>query len=249
MFPEVAAEVAGYARSEHRREGLHLMVDVGAGTMDVCGFLLNRAEGTDRYPLLSSSVKLLGSLQLDRARLNAVNKCVCERHERLMPDGISPICDDLEAYIPEAECMLEQVVAAQEQFSKECKIQVRSVAMHLRTSMDPHAPAWKSGLPVFLCGGGSAVPMYKNLVDDISDWLRGFETACTARAIQLQKPERLEGEVEDSQFHRFAVAWGLSWPSWDIGEVITHLKPVVSPGQATDRNWWDRAPDYSIDDW
>jgi hypothetical protein len=250
VFPEVAAEVAGYARSEHRQEGLHLMVDVGAGTMDICGFLLNRSQGADQYPLLSSSVKLLGALQLDRTRRNAVSRSVSECHERLMSDGISPICNDLDAYIPDIECVSEQIVASQEEFTTECKTQVRLVAMHLRKSMDPHAAAWNTGLPVFLCGGGSAVPAYEKLVDDLSDWLKeNTNTTGGARPIPLQKPERLEGDIEDALFHRFAVAWGLSWPSWEIGDVITNLKPVVSSGQTTGGNWWERAPDYSNDDW
>ena len=249
-FPEVAAEVAGYARSEHRREGLHLLVDIGAGTMDVCGFLLNRSEGADQYPLLSSNVKLYGALQLDLARKNAVINAISKQHGALLQDGIAPICNDLESYVPDCRGIKSQIIDAQLVFSKGCKTQVRSVLMHLRKNMDPHAVAWKTGLPVFLCGGGSAVPMYQELVDDLSAWLKENTNATGgARCVSLQKPERLEGKITDPEFHRFAVAWGLSWPSWEIGEVITKLEPVIAPNQTTSNNWWSRPLDYSIDAW
>ena len=38
VFPEIAAPVVGYARLRRRREGLHVMVNVGPSTIDVCGF-------------------------------------------------------------------------------------------------------------------------------------------------------------------------------------------------------------------
>ena len=44
VLPEVAAATAGYALSTLRQEGVHLMVDVGASTVDVCGFLLYGQE-------------------------------------------------------------------------------------------------------------------------------------------------------------------------------------------------------------
>ena len=39
-FPEVVAEVKGYAASELRRPGLHFMIDVGAETLDLATFTL-----------------------------------------------------------------------------------------------------------------------------------------------------------------------------------------------------------------
>ena len=69
VVPEIAAEVVGYARSKHRREGLHVMVDVGASTIDICGFVLHAADGEDgdQYHLLTALVKRLGLHELHRA--------------------------------------------------------------------------------------------------------------------------------------------------------------------------------------
>lgn len=62
VIPEVAAAVTGYARSRQRRDGLHLLVDVGAGTFDACTFVLHDWDG-DRISILQASVTPIGVLQ------------------------------------------------------------------------------------------------------------------------------------------------------------------------------------------
>ena len=71
VIPEVAAEVAGYARSPRRDNGLHLLVDIGASTLDVSTFVLHH-EGEDQYALLSTDVKRLGAFELHLMRLNKI---------------------------------------------------------------------------------------------------------------------------------------------------------------------------------
>lgn len=62
ITPEVAAEIAGFAKSTNRADGLYLMVDVGAMTLDVCAFnLVSRAEDGDRYSLLATEIRPLGA--------------------------------------------------------------------------------------------------------------------------------------------------------------------------------------------
>lgn len=47
LIPEVIAEVTGYAKSQFRNEGLHILVDIGASTLDVCSFIVTT------HPVLS----------------------------------------------------------------------------------------------------------------------------------------------------------------------------------------------------
>lgn len=60
LLPEIAAAVAGFARSRRREDGLYAMVDVGAGTMDCCTFSLRAGEEGDRCPIFAADVSLLG---------------------------------------------------------------------------------------------------------------------------------------------------------------------------------------------
>ena len=61
VTPEVAAGATSFAKSHKGATGLYLMVDVGAATLDVCVFRLNKdPSGPDHYPLLAADVRPLG---------------------------------------------------------------------------------------------------------------------------------------------------------------------------------------------
>jgi len=55
VVPEVIAEVVGYARSNLRREGTHLLVDVGASTVDVATFVLHSKDDGNYSGKLSTA--------------------------------------------------------------------------------------------------------------------------------------------------------------------------------------------------
>lgn len=69
LIPEVIAEVTGYAISPFRNEGLHLLVDIGASTLDVCSFILKRKDD-DHVSILTADVKLLGAERLHWAKVD-----------------------------------------------------------------------------------------------------------------------------------------------------------------------------------
>ena len=61
VFPEAAAEMTGFAKSSRNAPGLYLLVDVGAMTLDVCMFRLNRqVSQADRYAFMAADVRPLG---------------------------------------------------------------------------------------------------------------------------------------------------------------------------------------------
>lgn len=65
IIPEVAAAVTAYARSRQRRDGLHLLIDVGAGTLDACVFRLHDDTG-DRVSIFQACVEPLGVIAHQR---------------------------------------------------------------------------------------------------------------------------------------------------------------------------------------
>ena len=61
VIPETAAAATGFAKSPGRPDGLYLMVDVGAMTLDVCTFRLNKGQvSPDQYDLMEADVRPLG---------------------------------------------------------------------------------------------------------------------------------------------------------------------------------------------
>ena len=79
-------------------EGLHLLVDVGATTLDVCSFVLHKtADYHNNYALLTADVRDLGASILYSERVSAVRKAVNGHVKSLWNqyDPVSPMTDDV----------------------------------------------------------------------------------------------------------------------------------------------------------
>lgn len=225
VVPEVLAQAAGYARSQSRRDGLHLLVDVGGSTFDVCSFVLHAQHDGDGYAMLLASVDHLGTQQLHRRRLDAL---ACEhkyREDLVNHEPLRPIPDHLDDYHPACECVAEDVDAT---FRSDCTKILMTHLVKLRRSRDIHARAWDNGVPVFLCGGGSRLRVYQHAVDDAHARLvaamrvRGLEPR-TLPSPPVLEPRDLAADL----FDRLSVAFGLSYGSYDFGS-------VESPSQIDD---------------
>lgn len=228
VVPEVAAQAAGYARSTLRDPGLHLLVDVGASTFDVCGFVLHERDGQDRYELLTATVDPMGVLALHRQRL-AVLRCQdgIDDH-RAQYDPLIPVAEVLADYHPGCSCRPPDVDA---EFSVRGTSIVMRHLIDLKRRRDPLSRRWTTGLPVFLCGGGSEMTLFRRLLKD-ADAI--FHSTTTARGLLLRTLPRSENlvndDVGDALFHRLSVAYGLSFNAPDIGGISPpHETPDVLP--------------------
>lgn len=223
-IPEVAAEVAGYARSHLREEGLHILVDVGAMTLDVCSFILHERDGEDCYELLTADVRELGASMLYRHRVAAVRQAV-DAHMAALIDEYDPVAsmpDSSASYVPCPDAVAKSISDHDETHDKACKKALWRTLQVLKTHRDPHSPRWHDTMPLFLTGGGSAMEFYKQRIEKLSTELREFHVDCQGlQALPLTKPKDLQThiDIEEDLFHRLAVAWGLSYPETDIGEV------------------------------
>ncbi|WP_070156233.1 hypothetical protein [Sphingobium phenoxybenzoativorans] len=65
LVPELTAAISGYANEPFARDGAHILIDVGASTLDVVAFnLVNR----ERVAAFAAEVNLLGAAALEAAR-------------------------------------------------------------------------------------------------------------------------------------------------------------------------------------
>ena len=216
VVPEVIAEVVGYARSNLRREGTHLLVDVGASTVDVATFVLHSKDDEDQYELLTTEVEQLGALVLHRQRVTDVAAYVERRLVEMLraADGISPV-PELDAYQPIDQEGLREVDAA---FLARCDRLISMVVHETRTRRNPNAYVWDEGLPVFLCGGGSRIQLYR---DAVAAAERNATRIAGFHLLDLPVPRNLEGdELGPAEYRRLAVAYGLSTRRDRIGNVV-----------------------------
>jgi hypothetical protein len=234
-IPEIIAQVIGYARSPLRKNGMYLMADIGASTLDVSTFILHENDGEDVYSILVAEVERLGAAILHNHRIQSAQKAIesvgapeiiAKFRAELMGlsrsafDGISPL-PEIEPLFPKG-CgeAIKQYRSLNKEFLVECSRVVRRVIGETMRRKNPLSDAWSRGLPVFLCGGGSKIETYRKLIPDVQERLRrtafsGFIPS------QIPKPTNLEtDDIPPRDFHRMSVAYGLSFSSIDIGNII-----------------------------
>ena len=236
IIPEIAGGAVGYALSEFRREGLHLMVDVGASTVDVCSFMLHAHAGSDRYDLLTADVQRLGTIALHNERIRAL-KLVYERqaeHLRDNHDPLSPIAKDIEPYLVSREQLLSAGDRAEAELKERFQRMLRRVIWEAKVRRDPNAPIWRNGrLPILLIGGGSKLQFFHSAVEEVSAWVRSLTGNDGAILLPVPVPASLVEKPDD--YHRFAVAWGLSHRAMDIGSITSADDiPDIEPPPQTD---------------
>ncbi len=224
IVPEVAAQVVGYAQSPSRRDGLHLLVDVGASTLDVCAFNLHERDHADHYALLMADVQRLGTYELHRRRLEALGRGTTWRPE------LAQLAPDARLRLPATNGQTRpRLDTADEGYVRAARIVVMQILMSLRKSRYPGAPNWSVGLPVFLCGGGSLDPTVSKFMGLCSDALTKSTRARPLEIKRLPIPHNFDasalsgadqnGENILSLFHRSSVAFGLSYDALNIGEI------------------------------
>lgn len=221
-IPEIIAEVIGYANSQLRNNGMYLLADVGASTLDVSTFILYDREGEDFYTILFAEVAKLGAYVLHNYRIKEAGKIIEKKLAEVDSacDGISPL-PDVSEYIPALTKSDKQAFDdANRQFLRECSRLLRAVVGETKKRRNPRADEWSQGLPVFLCGGGSQVELYQSMIKHAANRLEpigfpGFHLKV------LPKPDNLEGEgIPPRDYHRIAVSYGLSYSEIDLGHII-----------------------------
>ena len=225
VVPEIAAEVVGYARSRLRSEGLHIMVDVGASTIDICGFVLHSRDGDDRYALLTALVERLGMHQLHLRRLDAI-KTTDARVRAGLPtalDSHMAILDTGCDYVNNpSEPLRKKLKKIDRDYVDDFTKALMTVILDLRKCRYPESSNWKSGLPVFVAGGGGQFCLVSDAIGQIHKRMKRAFAKDVAGIDSKRLPtlETLENtDIPDGIAERLAVAYGLSFDRFDIGEI------------------------------
>jgi len=157
-LPEVQAETICYATSRVRSNGLHLLVDVGAGTLDVNVFALITNADEDRYVSHCARVFPLGSAYLAKHRLNALNA------KGLLNDSPAVRCFTEYAAIPGRRHLAKQLAVSEDDIEGIDRVFLNKVGTEIWGAIEQvrrrHGNAVfrfkHDRLPAFLAGGGSA---------------------------------------------------------------------------------------------
>jgi len=257
VVPEIAAQIYGFVTShtfDKKAPNRYLLVDIGAGTVDSSLFRVKPARGRKwEFEFYTAVVQPHGASNLHVHRINwwqAVlsgtpqaqqvvadlerNKFATD-FEGGLPDRYGDYVDGVRVAHPGEACADPDLEFLTGRVVK----QVRGETVY-RTWKDQLLPqSALAGIPMFLCGGGSRMPLYQRIEANLAPqpnfrWLH-------AERWTLGFPDDLECEAPiDEDYDRLSVAYGLS--RLDVGCVIkaTPMPKIESPPQAP---WTDRYVD------
>lgn len=215
LIPEFQAQIAGYVQSSQRANGLHCLVDVGGGSLDVVTFSVIHRDGEDRFPIWAPMVEPLGVHMLIQNRLMGSQ----------MPesDKIDPIACDIEesAFVHQTGVPVDKVRIRDRLFEHQIEKVVRAVVARTKTKRYKLSPAWTDGLRVFMAGGGASLLQYKRPVD------RGVgHVAQRVNMLDIPRHNKVAEHLFTSgTYHRISVACGLAQDRFNFGP-LTAAKDI-----------------------
>jgi hypothetical protein len=257
VVPELAAQIYGYVASNRfnrNAPNLYLMVDVGAGTVDSSLFRVEHSTGgKKKFTFFTSQVQPNGVMNLHRHRINWWEKVLsklgpsnvpntaCLMNSKLSTDRLSSIPERFIDYFSGVAVTHRASVQDpdQEFFHKRVVVQVRGNTLW-QTWRDKFLSRNDlSGVPMFLCGGGTRMQYYRDLEQEMSkmpgySWLKA-----EARPLEVPKSLIAPG-LPRQDYDRLSVAFGLSFLEVSAVLKATPLPPILPDEVAS---WRDNYTD------
>jgi len=255
VMPEAAAQVYGYVSSSDFDPGArnnYLMVDIGAGTLDASVFHINREKRGGKVSLVvyKTTVEPHGVMNLHTKRikwlLSALEERLPERTDLqkalkridTVTDALEPIPDKIDGYFDNLSISF-QSKGPDDEFYAKVKTQITRDTYEKVADEMLIARPQLTGMPMYLCGGGSRSAFYARLKEDMSSAPNHTWFGTVLR--QLQKPRTLVAKgLASVDYDRLSVAYGLS--QIRLGKVIVNVPPL---DEANRTDYTDRYTDKS----
>ena len=207
VFPEFVPQVASYVQSKQSKGGVHVLVDVGGGTLDVTVFqVLPASIDNGKVPVWARTVQPLGTRYL----VDHIGK-KSGRGLALPPFRYLPSEEKIAGKIGVSPGELTDIL---EPFRQE----VLSAVGETIRKAGQNQPQLEWPGRMFLVGGGAFIEPYRDVAKRISEWKDNF--TYRVDLLSLPRPDDLEAPgIDDSHWHRLAVAFGLSFDPFDIGGI------------------------------
>jgi hypothetical protein len=250
LYPEIAAQLAGYVNSPYRAQGNLILVDVGAGTLDVSTAILHGNDAEDVVSFHFCEVGPYGALKLLEAQMTAL-EAVRHGSVRIRLDdfqsGTKPTPESAALILGQrgrvARAFSDAFDVASGEFAEmairmglSCATRFRKLQrdVHINRSFDP----WPGHVRFFFTGGGSRLRFYRYhftegpFEQQLSHFTRWRETQAERRIHRqglrlepLPVPQDLQGLPVDlvGDFDRLSVAHGLAYGSKNLMKITASV--------------------------
>ena len=208
IFPEFIAQISSYVKSPQRRQEsyLHLLVDIGAGTIDIVTFNVHAIDDEDIFPIFEADVCKLGAHYFIKALASESENPPLAWMDRDAQENSQNLSNKYS--IPSDKLLL-----LYDLFANTIGIKIKSVLGRTKRLRYPNAPAWAYGIPTIFSGGGCHISVYQNAMEKV-------KVNYKIEGIIPPIPQDLTSKISDTDlFQRLSVAYGLSFNQFDLGKI------------------------------
>jgi len=220
--PEIAAAIHSFIMSRSAVPGVYIYFDVGGGTVDGVGFDYANNTGERRVNFYSGRVRPYGVAAFAQQISAATNKRFRTVEKALLGETrIADLRTPMDPYENKVRRLVGYVVmTAKEKDPRDWRRDVFQRPMEGARLLLPIDDESIQPLPIFVGGGGASSKWYRQTINSM--WARAHKNAGIPRyaIMTVPAPSDLEmNGLHDGEFHRFAIAYGLSIPVGEGAEV------------------------------
>lgn len=207
--------------TEQRSGDLHMLIDIGAGTVDVVTFNVGYLNDEDRFPIFEAEVARFGTHYLLASRAATI-----QRYDQAWRESDAGLSTTKFADLygnPD-----QKLTSLSEQFGQELTKVLVSALGKTKARRYPLSPALKTSVPVFIGGGGKGIDVNRQAFA-----LAGNRFAL--RKLRLPLADNIQSaNLNESNFDRVSVAHGLSFFADDLGKICRRSEVEDVPA------YWNR---------
>lgn len=244
--PEITAQIYAFLNStqfDPRARNHYMIVDVGAGTVDTAVFNVKQKNGNWNFSFFNANVERNGTVALHQKRIAWWKKQLIDYQANAqlitdlenLPLGTENIHLFPECYLDYFDGIdnldhnyngFEKIDFNPDHYFYNHHIKIQVVSKTLFQVHREHQLSTNEikNIPFFLCGGGSRMQLYKNIIQELKTPPPSTSWLCSQYK-ELTKPEKLNAiNLEQENYDRLSVAYGLC--NMPLGDVV-QAKPLV----------------------
>ncbi|MCU0549775.1 MAG: hypothetical protein MUC48_10555 [Leptolyngbya sp. Prado105] len=222
-IPEISAEVWSLINSREVDAGFYVLFDVGDGTLDGSAFRYWNDDGEKKVDFFAGKVNPLGVTAFAQQLAKELGMAETEVKETICAN--SPTCPQ-QFQTSTARKNIQLLVA---------KVVRDGSLRYGEHGFSLMQPGFKTTLAILIGGGGGQTAFYQQAITSTYQDFQHKNAGIPeydVRSLPLPKDLETNG-ISDREFHRFAVAYGLSIPDGEQPQIrlpsqMEQIKPALS---------------------